>query len=121
MPCMNLFPHRITLQAKSTANQSGGQVVSYSPSYANIPALVRPASSTRMLLYHQRNIEISHTIATARPISASTGDIVVFGTRQFLITGLRNMLESGRWFEILAREITGTELLAAPEGGSGDE
>lgn len=117
MPSVNMLPHRITLNAKTTTNTNGGQVVTYAASYSNVPALISPASANLRLIYQQRNIQVTHEIYVAKAITINTGDLVAYGSRNFMVKGFRNILEGGRMYVLDCYEILGTEEIAADFSG----
>lgn len=111
MPSANAFPSQITIGRKVTTDDHGGQIVNYTATYKNTPALVTDASATLQLIYMQRDIKISHVIYLNKVISINTGDLIQFGTRKFFIRGLLDVSGTGRIFQIMAEEVQNSLLV----------
>jgi hypothetical protein len=103
----NLQPHTITVNRPTpTKGTSGAEKDTYSAVYSSLPCFVQPVSASWQILYSQRKIEVTHSVYFNQALTIKTGDQLAFGTRTFLVKGVRNLLERGLVTVVDAQELT---------------
>lgn len=99
MALQNLMWHRVTIKRPTASKDASGGITSTETAvYTDLPANVQPVSASVSLLYQQRQLTVTHSVYTNQVISARNGDRVYFGTRTFIVTGFRDLIESDRVF-----------------------
>ena len=111
---LDCFKDTVSILSKTTSSPLSNTGPTYSTTYANVPALILRAGGQLQVIYEQRNIHLSHRILVQYTIpdgTVNTGDIVAFGSRQFVIEDYQRVLESGTLFALFVREIFGSEMI----------
>lgn len=103
----NLLWHKVNvLRPTPTKDSSGGEVDTYATVYSNQPCQVQPVTASWQIQYAARKIDISHSAYLSGNVVVRNGDKIVFGTRQFLVKGFRNLVELGRVLVVDCQELT---------------
>lgn len=75
---------------------SGGIKESWSTVYDDKPANVQPVSASWLVQYAQRKIDVSHTVYFDSNPTIQVGDRIVYGSRNLLVKGVRDLIELDR-------------------------
>lgn len=103
----NLMIDTVSVQRPTnTKDSSGAPVKSYATVYADVPANVQPITASWQIQYAQRKIDTSHTVAFVGVPAILNGDQIIFGTRTFLVVGIRNLAGRGVVTAVDCKEIT---------------
>jgi hypothetical protein len=82
---------KITLKrAPTSQDSSGGEVKGTFAAVSgasDVRCDIQPARSSTVYKYAQLNLQVSHTVYLTKHIAALAGDILVSGTRTFLVQG----------------------------------
>lgn len=102
----NLMFHVVSVQRPTpTKGTSGGEIDSYTTVYSELACCVQPVSTSWLVRYAQRGIDVTHTIFTNQGPTIRNGDRVVYGTRTFLVQGFRDLIELTRVQVIDCKEL----------------
>lgn len=89
-----------------TRDTSGGEIQTWSNLYTNVPASIQPISTKWSIIYQTRLIEVTHTIYFNKAINIANGNQITYGTRVFLVQGVRNPLEMSRQLVVDTLELS---------------
>jgi hypothetical protein len=103
----NLLRQTLTVYRKFPAKgQSGGEYDYITPVYTNLPCSIQPVKADWLILFQQRNIDITHIIFINTG-TIQVGDELVSGTRRFFVKGVRDLITLGKVIAIDCAEIPG--------------
>lgn len=98
---------KIILQSPSGTRNAIGERVTTWTNVATVWAEISPLSVRDLLAAGQMQSEVSHRVRVRYGASIAAIDSswrVLYGTRVFVISGVRNINEAGREFELLCHE-----------------
>jgi hypothetical protein len=102
----NLMSHTVNVNSPTTTKgTSGGLKEAFSAVYAGLPCSIQPVSSSWLVRYAQRHIDVSHTLYFNQALTILIGDQIVFGARTFLVEGKRDLIEAGRVTVVDCKEL----------------
>lgn len=108
------YRHRVTLQSP-TGSQSaatGERTTTWSAEASDIPAMIQPFKAREHFAAQQAQSSTTHRILIRYGSEISDIDAswrVVYGSRVFVIDGIRNIDEMNRTYELLCTEGLKTE------------
>jgi hypothetical protein len=88
-----MLPSQCSIATLTESNVSGGRVKTYNITTTNLPCLVVDNGANLQTIYGQRKVMVTHIIYISPPSPApfpTTGDAIVFGSRNFFIRGTTN-------------------------------
>lgn len=101
----HLLKQRVTISRPTIEPDAvGGQSRTYATLYEDLPASVQPVTTQWLALYGSKDIKISHLIFVADPVSLLADDRITYDGRTFVVTGVRNLVELSRVWEIACYE-----------------
>lgn len=98
---------KIILQSPSGTRNAIGERVTTWTNVATVWAEISPLSVRDLLAAGQMQSEVTHRVRVRYGASIAAIDSswrVLYGTRVFVISGVRNINEAGREFELLCHE-----------------
>lgn len=93
------------------SDTSGGEAMAYpaTPTYANLPVCIQPASGSDVFRMQQQGMELTHVIYTSSTSKAyHKNDKLVYRNRNFFVRGVRNLIELDRVIALDCVEYEGT-------------
>lgn len=101
----HLMKKRITVtRPSSTSDASAGISSTSTTLYSDIPASVQPVAADAKWMYHARDIMVSHQVYVDQELDLEADDVITYDGRTFIVTGIRDLIELGRVWEILCYE-----------------
>ncbi len=79
------------------------------PLYSSVRCCVQPATGKDTFFYLQQNIIISHTVYFNKSYGWQLDDLLQYGDRAFVITGVRNLIELNRCWAVDCYEYMGVQ------------
>ncbi len=89
----------------NSQNAEGGISTTYNSAYTSLACAIQPVSSSWKLYYASKHIEVTNTFYFIDNPSLLNGDQIVYGSRLYLVEGIRSLSETGRMVLADAREI----------------
>lgn len=103
----NLLWHQVNVNRPTPGKSANGAVTNtYAAAYTNLACQVQPVKAQWLLMYQQRKIEISHSVYFGSNPTVKNGDQIVFGSRTFLVQGIRDLTEQGKVKVVDCLELT---------------
>lgn len=96
--------NRITFESASDAVSSYGDITKTWSTHASAWAYIRPVNSHDVYLAGAFNNKVTHKIVVRYDSTLTAAMRIKFGSRYFTITGIKNMEEEDRYWEIDAVE-----------------
>jgi len=99
-----MLNERIVFQVRTETPDSYGDVTTTFADSINAWAYIRPVSDHTAFMAATFRAEITHKIIVRYRSDITAAMRIKFGSRYFIINGLRNLEEQKRWLEISALE-----------------
>ncbi len=88
-----------------TKGTSGAEKDTYTTVYTGLTCSVQPTTATWMIQYSRRAIDVSHSLYFNTNPTIRNGDKILFGSRVFLVKGIRDLISLGKVLVVDVLEI----------------
>lgn len=106
MPAIGEMRHRITIEQKTrgASDNAGGAVSETWTTFAECAAKLEPQSGREIVAADQNVHRLTHRVTIRHREGVTAAMRVRYQGRTLAILGLRELLENGRWLEIMCEE-----------------